>query len=126
MNQRDTLCGARGTPGAYRTAVMKPILVTLALATTSVAFAHPKVAPDLDGRNPSDTVDVIVQFKQQPTEAQHRKVRDRGGVLHRGLDVIRGGHYSMPAGKLEDLAQDPDVAFISPDRQVTGLLDLTA
>jgi len=58
-----------------------------------------------------------------PTEEHHQKVRDRGGRHKATLDLIKGGVYSVPAGSLEDLADDPDVAYITPDRQVHGSLD---
>ncbi len=68
-------------------------------------------------------VDVIIQFKQVPTNAQHQKVRDKGGVLKTKLDIIKGGHYSVPVEALDALAADPDVVYISPDRATKGALD---
>src|SRR2546426_11289515 len=88
-----------------------------------------KLSKDLEAlkNGPSGaTVDVIIQFNQTPTDAHHQKVQDRGGALKTRLDVIKGAHYSVPVESLEALADDPDVAYISPDRQLNGSLNNTA
>ncbi len=83
-----------------------------------------KLSADLDTRDPAALVDVIVQFNSTPTESHHKKVRNKGGQLKTDLsDVIRGSHYAIPAAKLAELSDDPDVTYISPDRQVRGSLD---
>ncbi len=94
------------------------IAFLLLLASTQVFARHPKVARDLEGADPSTYIDVIVQFRETPTEAQHQKVYNQGGKYKATLDVIHAGVYSMPAGRLEELANDPDVSYISPDRGV--------
>ncbi len=43
--------------------------------------------------------------------------------MHR---FINAGTYTLPASALHDLANDPDVAFISPDRPLSFKLDYTA
>jgi hypothetical protein len=49
------------------------------ILNASLAFAgSPKMAKDLEGKRPSDQVDVIVQFKQTPTAKHHQKVLKRG------------------------------------------------
>jgi serine protease AprX len=84
--------------------------------------AHPKVSPELDGVSGETAVDVIVTFKQIPTFAQHAKILVRGGSVRRSLEVVRGGAYRISAAKLADLANDPDVEYISPDHAVHGTL----
>jgi len=87
----------------------------------SVAFAGSrKISPDLEGINVSGQVDVIVQFSQAPSEDYHQKVFRRGGTLKRSFERFKGGAYTMPASALEDLAADPDVVYISPDRPLRG------
>jgi hypothetical protein len=85
-----------------------------------------KLSKDLDtlkaGHN-GPTVDVIIQYNVPPTDAHHQKVQNKGGVLKTKLDFIKGAHYSVPVEALDDLADDPDVAYISPDREVSGSLD---
>jgi serine protease AprX len=87
---------------------------------------QPKIAADLDVSQPDKTVNVIVRFRHTPTEAHHLKIRQRGGQLQRTLPLIRGAHYSLPAGRLANLAKDPEVEYIAPDRPVKAFLDNTA
>ena len=92
------------------------ILCTLILGA-SLAFAGPpKISPDLQSSNVSGQVDVIVQFNQVPNADYHQKVLRRGGTLKRQYTQFKGGAYTMPASALADLADDPDVVHISPDR----------
>jgi hypothetical protein len=56
---------------------LRPCAVML---SSGLVFAgSPKMSKDLEGKNPSDLVDVIVQFKQAPTARHHQKVLSRGG-----------------------------------------------
>src|SRR6266700_5743715 len=102
-------------------------LVTLLVAGLSFADGKKhKLSKDLDafkGGPSGITVDVIIQFNQVPTAAHHQRVQNKGGVLKTNLDFIKGAHYSVPVESLDDLANDPDVAYISPDREVRGSLD---
>jgi serine protease AprX len=92
------------------------VLCTLILSA-SLAFAGSrKMSKDLEGKNASGQVEVIVQFKQAPTARHHQKVFNRGGKLRQELGLVRSGAYSLPASALADLAADPDVAYIAPDR----------
>ncbi len=104
-------------------------LALITLLAAGLSFADGKkrgLSTDLDalkGGKHGATVDVIIQFKQTPTNAHHQKVHNKGGVLKRKLDVIKGAHYSIPVEALDALADDPDVLFISPNRPVNGALD---
>jgi len=98
----------------------------LLLASTLVFAQHPKIAKDLERADPSSMVDVIIQFKHPPTEAHHQKIRSRGGVHKKSLDLVNGSLYSVPAGKLKELADDPDVVRMSRDHEVRGMLNQTA
>src|SRR5229473_1286672 len=102
-------------------------LITLLAAGLSFADGKKhKLSKDLDalksGHN-GTTVDVIIQFNQTPTAAHHQKVQNKGGALKTKLDFIKGAHYSVPVEALDALADDPDVAYISPDRAVRRSLD---
>ena len=95
-------------------------ILTLLLGT-SLAFAGPrKLSRDLEAKSPSDQsqVDVIVQFNQAPIAHHHQKILDRGGKLKQTLGDFKGSAYSIPASALADLANDPEVTYISPDRPV--------
>ncbi len=78
-----------------------------------------KLAPELQHADPDSTVRVIVQYKQDPTDAQHRKVTSLGGTLLRTLHSLKAAVYSLPASALAELAKDPDVVHISADHAVS-------
>src|SRR5712692_5870774 len=101
-------------------------LITLLAAGLAFADGNHKLSKDLDalkGGHNGATVDVIIQFNQTPTAAHHQKVQNKGGVLKTKLDFIKGAHYSVPVEALDALADDPDVAYISPNRKLRGAMD---
>jgi serine protease AprX len=99
----------------------KLLTVCTLILSASLAFAgSTKMSKDLAGKKSSEQVDVIVQFRQAPTAKHHQKVLNRGGKLRQELGLVKSGAYSLPASALADLAADPDVAYISPDRAVAS------
>src|SRR5436190_1979097 len=99
------------------------LIVLLAAGTSFAGGKKHKLSKDLEalkGGHNGATVDVIIQFNQTPTDAHHQKVQNKGGVLKTKLDAIKGARYSVPTGSLEDLEKDPDVAYISPNRSLSG------
>ncbi len=50
----------------------------------------------------------------------------RGGLVRRRYNSLFSGAYIVPAAALHDLSNDPDVAYIVPDRPVHPRLDYTA
>jgi len=96
-------------------------LVIACVLLLTAAFAHaatPKVSSDLQGLRASAHVNVIIQYRQAPTAANHQKVIRQGGALQRELGVVKAGAYSLPGSAIANLAADPDVAYITPDRPV--------
>ena len=83
-----------------------------------MAFAKsPKISKDLQDTHDGQTVDVIVQYRVQPGKSHFDRVTSRGGALKKDLrGVIHGAAFSVKSDSLEDLANDPDVTYISPDR----------
>ena len=100
-------------------------LLVIATGTFGLAGSG-KLAPDLNNASPDRQVDVIVQYRVAPTAAHHNRVAARGGALHRKLDFIHGAHYRVPASAVRQLAADPDVAYVTPDRPVKGMLNVTS
>jgi serine protease AprX len=93
----------------------------LILSTCLPVFAgQHKMSRDLEGKKASDQVDVIVQFTQVPTSKHHQLITKRGGRLNRQLGGFRGGAYRISASALADLANDPNVVYISPDRPLSA------
>ena len=88
---------------------MKKTLVFFlsAFLTSGLCAGSGKLAKDLESLDPAANVDVIVQFKQVPTEVHHQKVISRGGVQKKNLGLIKGALYSMPAANLKELSDDP-------------------
>src|SRR4051812_42294667 len=83
----------------------------------------PKIAQDLANVNANSKVDVIVQFKTPPDNQQRARVNQLGGTVQADLGLINGMLISVPANALEGLANNPNVVYISPDRQVNATLD---
>ena len=101
--------------------------IAIFIFTTSLAVAGQlKISRELENLDPNSTVDVIVQFTEAPTERHHQKVLSQGGMLRSSLELVKAGAYSVPAGSIGLLANDPEVVHISPNRKVNGMLDLTS
>ena len=103
------------------TTSQKIVVLAALFGSASLGFGQQsKLAPDLDGRDPEASVNVIVQYKQLPQQRHIDAVLARGGRHLRTLNVVKGAVYSIPAKELADLAKDPDVAYVSPDRPVSA------
>ena len=95
--------------------------------SASVAFAQTsKLATDLSGVSPSSSVNVIIQYDHVPNQGDHQKVYHQGGTLYRAYQNVKVGGYTVPASALAQLANNPQVTHISPDRAVGAKLDMTA
>jgi len=100
--------------------------ISLLLLASTLAFAkHPKVADDLDGADPNSTVDVIVQFKAPPTKDDLKQLGPYG-QMKKSFDGINAVLIPLPASKLASIANNPNITFMSPDRPVQRMLDLSA
>lgn len=111
--------GARHSRLIAATARMLSLCLLMFAATQ--ALARPKLSPELKHVKGGQAVDVIVQFTSDPTDEHIGKVTRKGALLKHKLSVIHGAAFSsLPAEALAQLEQDPDVAYISPDRAVQG------
>src|SRR5215472_712086 len=104
---------------------MNSKLIFLLMFTASLAWGNGteaehnlRLARELRSNVGPANVNVIVQFTKAPTARHHQKVVALGGTLHQRLTLINAGSYSIPAAALHTLARDPEVAYISPDRQL--------
>ncbi|MFZ3266194.1 MAG: S8 family peptidase [Terriglobales bacterium] len=106
---------------------VKTYLIVLVLSLVAVASAkNEKLAPELQNRASRDSVDVIVQFHSPLNAKHHQMVASRGGRLKTELSVVKAAAYTVPAAALKALAQDPEVAYISPDRSLKGMATATS
>lgn len=98
------------------------LLFLLASGLSAADGPRGKLDPALvDLSSSTHSIDVIVQYRNTPTEADHNRAAARGGELKHSLGIIRAAHYSIPANQVQALADDPNVEFIAPDRAVKGL-----
>jgi serine protease AprX len=104
---------------------MKNLIFLLLLSSRAWA-AQSKIAADLLGLDPAAQRDVIVLWKNSPDEMKDQKILSNGGKVHLHFKSIKGGQYTLPVSALKDLANDPDVQYIAPDRPVSAKLDNTA
>ncbi len=96
-------------------------LLCLILCATMAFARSPKISKDLQDTHSGQTVDVIVQYNVQPGKSHFDRVASRGGVLKKDLRrVIHGAAFSVKSESIEDLANDPDVSYISPDRPLAS------
>ncbi|HUA17822.1 MAG TPA: S8 family peptidase [Bryobacteraceae bacterium] len=99
------------------------VVLVVFLAAANLCYGQlRRLSPDLAGRDSQAPVNVIIRY-QRPLEQRHiDAVVRRGGHALRRLDLVNGAAYSVPANALAELANDPDVAYISPDRPVHAAL----
>jgi serine protease AprX len=95
-------------------------VLALFLSATLAIASSPKMSKDLAAKSRSGDIDVIVQFNHVPNVADHQRVGNHGGRLKRQLGRFRGALYTVSAARLEELANDPNVAYVTPDRKLKG------
>src|SRR5438876_4082738 len=102
---------------------MKQSLRFLALfAGASLALAGSRVAPDMPN---SSSVDVVVQFTNPPTKAELQALGSYGQLKKVFNNVTAGEVVLSPSQIPTLLANDPNIAYISPNRTTSGSLDIT-
>ena len=96
----------------------------LTLIWASGAFAQsPRLSHEF--ANAKGAVDVIVKYKSapadDPSDPHHQKIIGRGGVYKSTQHIIRSASYRLNAEQLADLANDPEVEYVSPDHPLSAL-----
>jgi serine protease AprX len=102
---------------------------SLVLAMACAASAqNSKLSHEFGGSN--GAVDIIVKYKSDPgddvTDRHHQNVIRRGGQYKSTHHIIHAASYRLNANQLTDLANDPDVEYISPDHPLRSLDVLTS
>ena len=102
--------------------------VSTAAGSSGSASGNGKLSHELNMRlaalaasqqDPGEMLDVIIQFKPGSNLQQHiAKIGSMGGAHKDSLELIQGGLFSIPAGLIPTLAQDPDIAYVSPNRNL--------
>jgi len=79
-----------------------------------------KFANDLtDHVDENGLVTVIVQYRQMPTASALTNLKGRGAMLRSKLNLIHAVTLHVPADMVEELAKDPNVVYITPDRPMS-------
>lgn len=80
-----------------------------------------KFSADLEQRagNSNEMVTVIVQYKNLPASSSFQTMQRGGAVIRSRHESIRAVTMHVPASMLSDLANDANVAYITPDRPIT-------
>ena len=106
------------------------LLATLLALSASAAVAannHPGMsdrAAEHAQAGGAEMVDVIVQYKEMPGQAQANRAAGLGGETHRAYGQMPMRAMRMPAQALNALANGNDVRFVSIDRRnVKGLTE---
>jgi serine protease AprX len=94
------------------------------LAGTLYADRH-KVSKDLADQlgQPGVSVEVIVQYKNDPSDADLAKFTAKGAKLKDHLQRFRAASFTALAATIDALSDDPNVVYVSADRQVTAQFD---
>jgi serine protease AprX len=95
----------------------RPVGKFAADVATIVARAHSAAA--------TETVKVIVQYKQVPRSAQEQRMQNLGARLNHRLAVVKGIALTIPVTALPYLESDPDVVSVSLDHPMKELDDTT-
>jgi serine protease AprX len=84
-----------------------------------------KISKDLDDKlgQAGAAVDVIVQYQNDPSDADIAKFTGKGAKLKDHLKRFRTATYTAVAGTLDNLSDDPNVVYVSADRQVNAQFD---
>jgi serine protease AprX len=133
-NERSQLTGGRkkrplNSP-AFSAAWGRAVGLAL-LMLTAPSFAGSRLILDADtpalkfssdlrqsGTGSSGMVTVIVQYHRMPLASSFKSLQAGGATLKSKLHTIRAVTMRVPVGMLAQLADDPNVAYISPDRPV--------
>src|ERR1035438_8090983 len=103
--------------------------LTAALSTSTIAktsMSSSAASSDSSSSSSTAAVDIIVQYKTAPTNTQYQAVTTLGGTLVTQYGAVTSAQHSVPKSAVQSLAADPNVAYISLNRPVKGMLNITA
>ena len=104
---------------------MKKFLLTLCVIAlvTNALGDDSKLSPDLRNYSSSQKVQVIVQYKQMPQPTLLGGLLNVVGSLLSQIPLLNAVVTLVDSTGLVQLASDPNVVYVSPDRQVQLLSD---
>ena len=105
--------------------LLRPICLTLLLGvicTAQVRSDNPRGRARAAEARAAGMVDVIVQYDGALSEEQRRGIRARGGSSIRELQAADAVAVRVPVDELDRLLQEPNVARISRDSEVSAAM----
>ncbi|HET9695237.1 MAG TPA: hypothetical protein VFP40_00140, partial [Terriglobales bacterium] len=104
---------------------MKKVLLTLCVIAlvTNALGDDSKLSPDLQNYSSSQKVQVIVQYKQMPQPTLLGGLLNVVGTLLSQIPLLNSVVTLVDSTGLLQLASDPNVIYVSPDRQVRMMSD---
>ena len=101
------------------------VRVALLTLAASLAFAASnKIASDMPASTRDGMVEVIVQYHPAAGRNMANELA-RMGHIHRSFRSISAVHMTVSLAELKSLEANPQVAYISPNRKTSSLLDIT-
>ena len=88
-----------------------------------VSRVSPVVQERIDAR-PTESLNLIVTYKSRPGILQQDRVARLGGRVDRSFANIRASLVNLSGTAVQELADDPDVAWVSLDYPVAGTMDV--
>src|SRR3954471_10008758 len=83
----------------------------------------PELFDMIKNNDPNQVVDVVIQYRNGMGGGNRNQAEARGAKYKRGLKLIGSAQMSVPLSKVEDLADDKDVKYITLDRKVKMSVD---
>jgi serine protease AprX len=109
--KRPLNCGAAWGKVLGLMLVLTTAVLSYAASTTS------KFSKDIQqGVDAKGMVTVIVQHRQMPSDAHLKSFQNRGASIGSKFHTIHGVVMRVPVRMLAELASDPNVTYITPDR----------
>lgn len=103
------------------------LVLTLSIVVLSAVGQNPKLSEEVSGAAAAgDTVDVIVKFRQDVSTAGsntslHQRFKAGGAVWRATHHAIQSASYRVRSEQLTDIANDPDVEYVSLDHPLKAL-----
>ena len=77
------------------------------------------------GSAATQTVKVIVEYRQVPTASHYATMQGRGGRLQAKLHFIKSAAFTIPVSALPALEADPEIVSVTIDHPMNVMDDLT-
>jgi serine protease AprX len=101
------------------------LLLALAVAVGVPAARSQSISGDLQNLPSGTPVQTIVQYKREPSEADHALAKRLGATKGNDFRLMKAAKYRMTPSAAAALArQNSNIKYISPDRPVYGAMNI--